>query len=112
MFRTTSRVGIQRHNFFSLHFGDEFHILLNKPSAINIDILKYKIRELSPRISIGSVHINLNNMTVSFSGTRIIDDIWIATEYCNEGNIIELKCSKEEVYSILESFCHMFGREV
>jgi hypothetical protein len=110
MVRTTARVGIQRHNFYSLHFGDDFHILLNKTAAINIDILKYKIKELCPHIRIGIININLNEMTVSFSGTKIIDNIWIATEYCSEGNIINLKCSKEEVYSILESFCHMFEK--
>ncbi len=107
----TARVGIQRHTFFSLHFGDEFHILLNRPYAINIDIIKYKIGERAPNISVGPVRINTDTMTVTFNGTKIVDDTWIATEYSSEGNIIQLKCSKDEVYSILYSFCHLFGRE-
>jgi hypothetical protein len=100
---------INRHVFFSMHFSNSIEVILTNTNEIDFENLKNQLEQKNPIIKVcNTVTINLNTMLLYVKGYKLSNTKWITLQETQENNMIELDCTKKDVYDCVYYLYHMY----
>ncbi len=103
---------INRHVFFSMHFSNNIEVILSNTNNIDFNNLRNQLENKVSIIKIcDTITINLNTMLLYVKGHKLSNTKWITLHETQENNMIELDCTKKDVYDCVYYLYHMYSNE-
>jgi hypothetical protein len=111
----TAKIGLHRQTVFSLYFGPNCEIMIDRIGEIDFARLRADIAAGSDIITAGTMTVDLKYRVVTFPGILLSPGRWMAGGVADaalaEAASVSVPATREEILYVLWVMVHMFGGE-
>lgn len=104
----TAKIGLHRHSIFSLYFGVDCEIMIDRIGEIDFAKLRAEMASGADIITAGKMTVDLKYRVITFPGILLSPGRWIAGG-TGEAASVSVPATREEILYILWVMVHMFG---